>query len=69
MTDLKPCPFCGSPSVYLCRNNEGAFVSCPTCHIEVYFRALEQQYVMGLSQTKEENEMAVAEAWGKRVSE
>ena len=67
MIDLKPCSFCGNP-VHMCRDNRGSFVSCPTCHIEVYFRALEQQYAMGLSQTKEENEIAVAKAWGKRVT-
>jgi len=68
MSDLKPCPFCGSP-VYLCRDNQGAFVSCPTCHIHVHFYGLEWQYSMGLRQTDEENKAAVAEAWGKRVNE
>lgn len=68
MRDLKPCPFCGNP-VYLCRDNRGAFVECPTCCIHVHFRVLEQQYSMGLRQTDEENKAAVAEAWGKRENE
>ena len=69
MNNLKPCPFCGSPSVYLCRDNQGAFVSCPVCHIHVHFYGLEWKYSMGLNQTAEENKAAVVEAWGKRVNE
>ncbi|WII07005.1 Lar family restriction alleviation protein [Methanomassiliicoccales archaeon LGM-RCC1] len=34
MTELKPCPFCGSNNVQN-REDDGRYILCNTCHIEV----------------------------------
>lgn len=57
MTDLKPCPFCGSDAVlndYSGREYSCYYVQCPKCHI-----GTEVKY----------SETAVVKIWNRRVKE
>lgn len=73
MTDLKPCPFCGSKNVnaevFKETESYDAFVECDECDAR---GPLEIRFWIGVEGTKEEREQAIAaaiEAWNKRAEE
>lgn len=53
MTELKPCPFCGSDNIAI-RGDNGVYILCNVCHVELHDHQETNRHI---------------EMWNRRVEE